>query len=100
MNKEALMEELVHRNEDVSIYARYQSCVQNMLAAKQEGIHFVPKAWIEILNTPDASCEYTAEQWALIQELKPQLEMLARELGYTQENANAFVTLPETGVAY
>lgn len=100
MDKREFVEELIHRNEDAAIYARYQSCVQNILSAKQKKDHFIPKEWMNELDTPTASCEYTAEQWALIQELKPQLEMLARELGYTQENANAFVTLPETGVAY
>lgn len=40
----------------------------------------VPRNWIDSMDIPSVTCEYTEEQWERIQEMKGNLECLAREL--------------------
>ena len=80
MRDEEVMEQM-EKQESYMILYRFHNCVRNMLKSKQKKETFITENRIENFDTPSITCEYTAEQWEMVQELKKELECLSAELG-------------------
>ena len=72
--------ERMEQKEDYMILYRFYSCVKNMLKAKENNEEYFPQQWIGNLDIPSKLCEYTPEQCENVQEVKAELEYLARKL--------------------
>ena len=70
----------MEQEEDYMILYRLYSCVKKMLKAKENNEEYFPKQWIDNLDIPSKLCEYTPEQYENVQEVKAELECLARKL--------------------
>ena len=80
MRDEILLEQMEQRENYMILY-RFQNCVRNMLKAKLEKETMIPMNWIDIMDIPSITCEYTEEQWEEVKGMKENLECLAGELG-------------------
>jgi len=80
MRDEELLEQMEQRENYMILY-RFQNCVRNMLKAKLEKETMIPMNWIDHMDIPSITCEYTEEQWKKVKGMKADLECLAGELG-------------------
>ena len=80
MRDEELLDRMEQRENYMILY-RFQNCVRNMLKAKLEKETMIPMNWIDNMDIPSITCEYTEEHWKKVKGMKEDLECLAGELG-------------------
>ena len=90
MGREELEEELVETREIMEIFRCYNGAVEKILKAKNNNEPLVLKSWIAELEIPKVKCDYNGDEVSLFRELQKNLVNLAKMLGYTREDANAF----------
>ena len=91
MDREDMEDEIIENRECLRIYVRYFSAVENMLKAKADNEPLILKSWIDELSIPEVKSDFTEYEASIIRDdLKPSLVNLAKALGYTREDLNAF----------
>lgn len=90
MSRDELELAYIEAKENEFIYRRFRKITKKMVNSKGKKKYFIPRKWIESLDTPGFACEYTLEQWDMVNRLKMELEDLAFQLGFINEVAEGF----------
>lgn len=93
---ESIQKRVMEQNETIHLFSIYNGVVNEIISAQKSGMHFIPVTeFISEMEMPVYLPCFTGEQQKILTEMKTNINVLAKKLGYTIVDQNGYFIKPE-----